>query len=680
MHFFISLLMGVLAAVATASPQFGPPNFQFYGHTFEQSNPYTDYQQQPEPSSHPEHGGHSQSGGYPQPSGSGSGNPEPTGPPSGPPGGPPSGGGPPGGVVPGVSPSYDWVFEFPLPMPPVLEPKITTKYNNQTMKYYEITIEPFEHQVYPNLGPTHLVGYNGMSPGPTIQTQRGDETVLRVLNKGSGPAVVHLHGSPSHAPWDGWTDDSFEVGQFKDYYYPNTQAGPLWYHDHMDRATAPDVYFGQAGAYIIFDPEEDPLGLPMGDYDIPIVITDKSYKADGDLISPAGETEGFLGDIIQVNEQPWPYLNVEPRKYRFRLYNLGLSRAYELEFIDEWSGDMIEVQVIASEGGLFEHSVSTQSIAIAMAERYEVIMDFAPYKNSNITLANDFKNQEGLPQYPNTDKVMRFVVGDWVSSDENNGDIPETLNANINFPDSSVTELDHVFNFQQGGDAKWTINGYDFDDVNNRILAAPKQGSVELWEMHHGSGPGAIHPAHIHLVNFQILERTGGTRPALPYETAGLKDTVFLAPGETVRTLAWYGPWNGLYMFHCHNLIHEDHLMMAAINVTLLEDLGYDLKQTQKFADPMDPRFKGRDYSDEAYQEDAIHSTLSYLGHLNAYNSAAKVVAAESMHYSTAGYPTMSVDPVTVPPPTTSETLPTGGPPGRRAAAAPPEVTQRWVA
>ena len=468
---------------------------------------------------------------------------------------------------------------------------------------------------------------------------RGEETVIRALNKGSGAAVVHLHGSPSHSPWDGWASDLVQPGQFKDYYYPNSQAGPLWYHDHVDHNSAPDVFNGQAGVYIIYDPAEDALGLPSGDYDIPLTITDKSYTEDGDLVSVEGVSDNFLGDIIQVNEQPWPYMNVEPRKYRLRIFDMSLSRAYELIFVDEETGNLIDVQVIASDGGLFRNPVTTGSIAISMAERYEVVMDFAQWKGKNITLGNSFENQQGVPVFPNTDKIMRFVVGDTVNSNDNNGDVPDTLNANIPFPDNSVTEVSHTFNFQHGGDAIWTINGVDFDDINNRILARPPQGTVEMWDMVHASGPGAVHPAHIHLVNFQILERTGGARPALPYETAGLKDVVFLAPGESVRTLAWYGPWNGLYMFHCHNLIHEDYLMMAAMNVTALPELGYDLKSTQDFVEPTDPRFKPRDYSDELYEDSAIHSTLSYLGNLGAYKSAGAVQAAESKYYAKNGYP-----------------------------------------
>ena len=227
---------------------------------------------------------------------------------------------------------------------------------------------------------------------------RGEETVVRVLNQGSGPAAMHLHGSPTHSPWDGWASDLLQPGQFKDYYYPNTQAGPLWYHDHVDHSTGPDVYYGQAGSYIIYDPAEDSLGLPLGDYDVPLALSDKIYQSNGDLASPEASDLNFLGDILEVNNQPWPYFEVEPRKYRLRFFCMSLSRAFELQFVDDETSQLIDVQVIASDAGLFEHPVTTNDIAISMGERYEVVIDFALFQGKNITLMNSFDHQIGVPQ------------------------------------------------------------------------------------------------------------------------------------------------------------------------------------------------------------------------------------------------------------------------------------------
>ena len=106
--------------------------------------------------------------------------------------------------------------------------------NNHTGKpvhYYEIEIKPLEQQVYPGLPRTRLVGYDGISPGPTFMMEQGTEAIVRFINHGDRANSVHLHGSYSRAPFDGWAEDTTEVGQYKDYYYPNSQvARTLWYH------------------------------------------------------------------------------------------------------------------------------------------------------------------------------------------------------------------------------------------------------------------------------------------------------------------------------------------------------------------------------------------------------------------------------------------------------------------
>lgn len=144
--------------------------------------------------------------------------------------------------------------------------------------------------------------------------------------------------------------------------------------------------------------------------------------------------------------------------------------------------------------------------------------------------------------------------------------------------------------------SEWRINDVGFADVANRVLAKVPRGKVEIWELENGSG-GWTHPIHVHLVDFRVLSRTGArdNRGVTPYEAAGLKDVVWLGRNEKVLVEAHYAPWNGVYMFHCHNLIHEDQDMMAAFNVTQLENFGYD--EATDFSDPMDPRWRARPYT-----------------------------------------------------------------------------------
>lgn len=477
--------------------------------------------------------------------------------------GPPAPSGPWRGNGRSRSPAYNYMFQYPLPIPPVIQPEFTKEVNGRSVDFYTLNIESFDAQIYPDLGPAHLIGYNGMSPGPTFAVDRGHETIVRALNNGQLPASVHLHGSATHAVWDGWAEGNIEIGQWKDYYYPNYEsARSMWYHDHVHHHTSTNAYFGQTGAYMIHDNKEDALGLPSGEFDVPLTIVDKLYQSNGDLISPEGETRDFLGDIIHVNNQPWPYLEVEPRKYRFRIYDMSLSRPYNL-YLEDSAAYMLNFQVIASDSGLFGYPVTSSDLLISMGERYEIVVDFAAYAGKNITM----KNKLQIPvvdEFQNTDQIMMFVVGDSVSDSSNNEAVPATLNSAIAWPAPRDT-VDHTFSFAQADDGTWTINGIDFDDVNNRILAKPAQGAVEMWELQHTGGqtvhPGKFDPhnedwwvlltadsVHIHLVNLQVISRTGGSRGVLPYESAGLKDTVLLQPGETVRVLAYYGPWDGIYM------------------------------------------------------------------------------------------------------------------------------------
>lgn len=359
------------------------------------------------------------------------------------------------------SPAYNYMFQYPLPIPPVATPEFSKDVDGRTVDFYSLKIEAFEKQIYPDLGPARMIGYNGMVPGETFIVERGRETVVRVLNQGDLPASMHLHGSATQAVWDGWADEGLEVGEWKDYYYPNYESGrAMWYHDHVHHHTSTNAYFGQAGGYIIHDANEDSLGLPSGQYDVPLAIVDKVYQSNGDLVSPEGETQEFLGDIIHVNDQPWPYMSVEPRKYRFRIYDMSLSRPYNLYFEDP-AAYMINFDIIASDSGLFGAPVISSDLLISMGERYEVVIDFSAYAGQNITMKNKLQIP-GVDEFQNTDKIMMFVVGNSITDESNNGAVPATLNSGIPWPMPKDT-VDHAFTFQKGGEDVWTINGIDFD-------------------------------------------------------------------------------------------------------------------------------------------------------------------------------------------------------------------------
>lgn len=284
------------------------------------------------------------------------------------------------------------------------------------------------------------------------------------------------------------------------------------------------------------------------------MLSSKQYNNNGSLFTTNGETDSLFGDVIHVNGQPWPYFNVEPRKYRLRFLDAAVSRTFKLYFQRQTgSSAKIPFQVIATDAGLMTSPATTNDLYISMGERYEVVFDFSPFAGQNITLRNtDDVGQDD--DYLHTNKVMRFIVGNTPVTDTSS--VPSTL-ATVDWPTPDGTGVDRHFKFDRSN-GEWQINGVVFADVNNRVLANVPRGKVEIWELENGGG-GWSHPIHIHLVDFKVLWRSNDDgRPVYNYEAQGLKDVVWLAPNEIVRVEAHYAPWDGVYMFHCHNLIHED--------------------------------------------------------------------------------------------------------------------------
>ncbi|SPO03603.1 probable Bilirubin oxidase [Cephalotrichum gorgonifer] len=540
--------------------------------------------------------------------------------------------------------------------------KIPNPVTGQDIWYYEVEIKPFKQSVYPNLRQANLVGYDGMSPGPTFIIPRGTESIVRFINNAAIENSVHLHGSYSRAPFDGWAEDVTNPGEYKDYYYPNQQSARLlWYHDHAMHYTAENAFMGQAGAYIIHDPAEDALGLPSGygEYDIPLILSSKQYNSDGTLFSTEGEEDSLWGDVIHVNGQPWPYFNVEPRKYRLRFLNAAVSRSFALYFVrTDATSAKLPFQVIASDSGLLTHPVQVSDMYVSMAERYEIVFDFSAYAGKTIDLRNLAK-VGGIgtdDDYANTDKVMRFIVSPNPPSVPDTSVVPATLR-DVDFPPDQ-TGIDHHFRFHRTN-SEWRINGVGFADVANRVLANVPRGKVEIWELENSSG-GWTHPIHVHLVDFKVLSRSGN-RAVMPYEAAGLKDVVWLGKDETVIVEAHYAPWDGVYMFHCHNLIHEDHDMMAAFNVTALPDFGYN---ETSYIDPMEDRWRAKPYvvadlraRTGPFTDQAITERVEFMANLDPYSHVADVMEALDDYYqdNTSNVGTRSV-----------EHGPQGGPPSVR--------------
>jgi bilirubin oxidase len=210
------------------------------------------------------------------------------------------------------------------------------------------------------------------------------------------------------------------------------------------------------------------------------MISAKQFQSNGKLFSPAGEKVSLYGDVITINSQPWPYLNVEPRKYKFRLLDASVSRSFKLYLVADTAPTVrLPFTVVGADAGYLDHSVSTTSLVIAMAERWEIVIDFAAYIGRNLTLMNERSFQTN-PDNPATDRLMRFVVGSSVTSTANNGAIPSSL-AVLDLPPQH-TNIDKQFEFQSKN-GHWLINGVGFEDVANRVLDFPGQGATRRWKL-----------------------------------------------------------------------------------------------------------------------------------------------------------------------------------------------------
>lgn len=211
--------------------------------------------------------------------------------------------------------------------------------------------------------------------------------------------------------------------------------------------TSVNAYSGLAGFYIIEDPGvETTLGLPQGNYDVALALSAKQYTSSGNLTWIGNETDSVYGDVIEVNGQPWPFLSVEPRTYRFRILNTALSRTFILSILDGISGMNLPFQIVASDSGFMSSSVTTTELVVAMAERWEIIVDFSNYSNRNLTLTNQQKVFDA-PDYAETGRVMQFAVGAITSSDTNNGPIPPSL-VPLDVPPAG-TQIHRTFKFEK---------------------------------------------------------------------------------------------------------------------------------------------------------------------------------------------------------------------------------------
>ena len=512
----------------------------------------------------------------------------------------------------------------PVPRPGVVQPVGLMN----GLPYYEIPITTCSQQVHPSLPATPFWGYNGSYPGPTIEARtnapifvrwRNDLPVsphLLTVDKNIHGAeegvpevrvVTHLHGGHVPSRVDGgplaWYTSGAEPitgSEFAGdtYLYPNRrQAATLWYHDHALGITRLNVMAGLAGFYLIRDDFEDDLPLPDGDFEVPLVFQDRMFNFDGTLQYPEVWEPEFFGDVVLVNGKVWPYLDVEPRRYRFRILNGSNSRFYRLRLLEcDAGGTIVEttpmpITQIGTDGGLMRAPATVTTLLIAPGERADVIIDFTGMPGAFFAFENDaavpFSN-DPAPDL-NLPDVMQFRVSLPLSSPDASV-VPAKLGTVEPFVEQSAKQvrtltLEEVLDPISGEPIASLLDGKRFEDPMSEF---PQLNTSEVWNL--ANLTVDTHPIHLHLVQFRVLDRipfdaeryaadkaAGMAGPIASYYTGpavladpnevGYKDTVRANPGEVTRIGAQFGDFAGDFVWHCHILEHEDNEMMRPYRV-----------------------------------------------------------------------------------------------------------------
>jgi len=474
--------------------------------------------------------------------------------------------------------------------------------------YYELVMMEGEHRFHKHFPNTLIWGYNGLYPGPTIEATKDKPIYVKYRNQlplqhflpvdftlhaandsQEVRTVTHLHGA--NVDWE--SDGHPEAWYTRDYRhtgpkfnkeiheYTNHQPGTtMWYHDHAMALTRLNVYAGLAGFYLLRDALEERSNLPCGEYEYPILIQDKSFNEDGSLFYPdeppfpvtvhPSITPGFVGNTIVVNGKLWPFLDVEPRKYRFRFLNGSNRRGYVISLSNEQT-----MMQIGTDGGFLSAPQAIQSVELLPAERTDIIIDFSACEGQEITLLNtdtDFIDEH-------TNVIMQFKVSLPLKY-EDTSEIPERLAVTMDLHPHHAhidRQLPLTATTDEFGRPMLLLNNRMYHDP---ATEKPSLDSIEVWSFINTTP--FIHPIHLHLIQFKILERrpfdlelyqnegivsfTGPPEEPRDYER-GWKDTVKVDAGKVTKIIMQWKDHVGNYMWHCHFLEHEDHDMMRPILV-----------------------------------------------------------------------------------------------------------------
>jgi len=502
-------------------------------------------------------------------------------------------------TVPWVWPLAFAKHAVPLPawksLYPAVDPAAHQRYAEfAPVKFFDMHVCECLTRPHPAYTPSPLTSYQESVPGVTFMMRYGEPVLCRIRNQmpasvqgfGHPDIITHVHNGHHASESDGYPMDFFGPGRYLDHHWANIYAGgdwreakgTLWYHDHRVDYTAQNTYRGLSGFFLLFDhldsgdendPNADafrlPSGVPDGKrvkgcYDIPLVFTDRRYDPLGRLVMDVMNMDGHLGDKMLVNGRIQPYFEVERRKYRFRMLDGGPSRFYRFEF-----SNGMTFQHIANDGNMLQAPIQTDHVYLGVAERADIVVDFSqvPEGVTELYLVNRLLQQDGkkptdtvLP-VADSSQLIKFIIKPDTNVPDNSRvptmlrPLPERNTPVVRTRDIALTRSNGM----------WTVNGQIFDP--NRVDVEFKQGTAEIWRL--TTAGGWAHPMHIHMEEMQVLSYN--RQPVTGTVLHARKDVLTLFPGDEMEVYVRFRDWLGRYPMHCHNTVHEDHAMMAKINI-----------------------------------------------------------------------------------------------------------------
>lgn len=439
-------------------------------------------------------------------------------------------------------------FDRALAIPPLAESYV----DDQGRRVFDLTLQPgvtdFGQQ---QLTPTW--GVNGDYLGPTLRASRGEQVLVDVTNEVGEETTLHWHGMHLPARMDGGPHQTILPGEtWSPTWRIDQPAATLWYHPHLEGATAEHVYRGLAGMFLLDDPAaRQVLPNEYGVDDVPVIVQDKAFADDGtlDTSAPLLSPTGIIGDTLLVNGTVGPYLDVTAEMTRLRLLNASNARIYDFGFSDDR-----RFSLVGTDGGLLEEPYETPRIRLTPGERAEVVVAMEP--GETVVLQS-------------TPSDVGDFWGNRVSGSDDRLDVLElraagTLTDSPPLPDR-LTRIEPLRAEGAAVTRSLSLSSAQSIDEQGMDLGRIDQlvtlGDTEVWEV--GNDHGTPHTFHVHDVQFQVLDVDGAPPPP---ELAGWKDTVFVAPQTSMRLIMRFTDYadpDWPYMYHCHILRHEDDGMMG---------------------------------------------------------------------------------------------------------------------